>query len=31
MIRSRFDLQDFSKPASEIVNNNGAANANMNR
>jgi hypothetical protein len=31
MIRSRFDVEDFSKPASEIPNNNAAANANMNR
>ena len=31
MIKSRFDVEDFSKPSSEIPNNNSAANANMNR
>jgi hypothetical protein len=31
MIRSRFEVEDFSKPANEIQNSNVPANANMNR
>jgi len=29
MIKSRFQVEDFSKPASEITNDNAAVNANM--